>query len=87
MGGSVLDIHGTEDVQGTELETRSKLKVFLMKVFFRGLVGNSGKGDFLIKARTISEAYDKAGPELERVAGDERQVIVESIKETKYEWL
>ena len=41
----------------------------------------------MIKARTISEAYDKAGPELERVAGDERQVIVESINETKYEWL
>lgn len=87
MGGNVLDIQGTEAAQETKPETRPKLKVFLMKVFFRGLVGNSGKGDFLIKARTISEAYDKAGPELERVAGDERQVIVESIKETKYEWL
>lgn len=86
--GNVLDIPGIEDEQETKLETaRPKLKVFLMKVFFRGLVGNSGKGDFLIKARTISEAYDKAGPELERIAGDERQVIVESIKETKYEWL
>ena len=44
--GNVLDIPGIEDEQETKPETRPKLKVFHMKVFFRGLVGNSGTGDF-----------------------------------------
>lgn len=62
-------------------------KLYQVNACFVGLADKSYKGQFLVGAAGVSDAVRKATPKLEEIAGDEFHMIIESVKETKFQYL